>query len=165
MADKLSSLITNSDASPATKNTSYLEGGLLCESVALMESDAADSDGQVYRMFRVPANIRVSQLLFMNDAIANGTSFGVGVYDVPTVNAGAVIDIDCFLSAVTFASARAQWTDLTHESADNVVDNVNKRLWEVAGLSADPQKLVDICLVGGTVGDGGTIAMALRYVK
>ena len=116
-------------------------------------------------MVRVSSSARISQILVANDAITVGTSYDFGVYDVAAVNSGAVVDADAFLSAVDMSSARAQLVDLTHESASNPIENIEKRLWELLGLSADPFKEYDLAFTANTVGtSAGTISMVVRYV-
>lgn len=159
-----STLVTNADASPAVMTANVIAGAVVKESVATREIAAADDDTSVYRFTRIASGARVSQLLFANDAITGGTSFDCGLYDI-AANGGAVVDADLFLSEVDFSSARAQWTDLTHESASNDIADVEKVVWQLLGLTSDPQKQYDVCLTGNTVGSGaGTISLTCRYV-
>lgn len=164
VANTKSTAITNADAQPSVANSPYLENGLIRESVATVEVAAADDDGSVFRMFRVPSNARISQIMFANDAITGGTAYDVGVYQT-AANGGAAVDDDLFLSAVDFSSARAQYTDLAFESASRDVSEAEQRLWELLGLSADPHREYDICMTGDTVGTAaGTISGLIRYV-
>lgn len=166
VANTKSTVITNADASPRTPNSSYLEHGKIRECVATVEVAAADDDTSVYRMVRIPSGARISQILVANDAITAGTSYDLGVYK-NAGDGGAVVNVDQFLSAVDMSSARAQFTDLTHESADFDIDKVEKRIWEMTGiaLTADPFLEYDIAFTANTVGTAaGTISLIVRYV-
>ena len=165
VANSKSTVVSNADASPRTPNSSYLEHSSLKECIGTVAVAAADDDGSVYRMARVPSGARISQVLVANDAVTGGTSYDFGVYDTAAVNSGAVVDADVFLSAVDMSSARAQLTDLTHESAVNPIEYAEKRLWELLGLSADPFKEYDLAFTANTVGSAaGDLTVAVRYV-
>ena len=155
-----STIITNGDATPPALTGSFINGGRLQEQAAKVSVESADDNNSVYRMFRVPSNARVSQLLIKNDAITNGTDFNIGIYDTAE-NGGAVIDDNCFADAVDLSSANNVYTDLSQIDETNA----EKQIWELAGLSSDPRKLVDVCLTGIAVGSAqGDIAGLFRYV-
>ena len=161
VVNTLSNAITNADASPRVPNSSYIEGGILRASVATVEVAAADSDGSVYRFFRLPSGARIHKMMVFCDAITSGTSFDCGIYQT-AANGGAVVDADAYASAVDLSSAITTGTNIQFEARN--IDKIEKRVWEDAGLSADSYREYDICLTANTVGSAaGTISMLLEY--
>lgn len=151
-----STVITNSDATPPTLNDAVLNGRAR-HVAAAVEVSAADDDTSVYRMFRVHSSERVERLEVLNDAITSGTDYDLGLYRT-AADGGAVVDADLFASAVTMASARIPPLDLTFEALD--VAKIEKPIWELLGLSADPGVFYDVCFTGNTVGTAaGTISL------
>lgn len=128
--------------------------------VDTVEIAAADDDGSKYRLARLPANAVITSITIDNDAITGGTDFDLGVYDVPEVNSGAVIDADALADGADLSSAGSV-------SGLTAVDiaNKHKKLWEVAGIAEEANKLVDIVLTGNTVGTAaGTVSITVSYV-
>jgi len=169
--------ISNSDALPKVPNTNLTQGGMLREDVATLEVATTDTNTSTYRFVRLPSSARISNILIAHDAISGFADGSIGVYypavgAPPGVTAGAVVDADCFngTTATDFTTARRQWADLTHEvtagSGGFDVDEVRKKLWEIAGLSADPGCNLDIVITGNdvTTNGGGTISMLVRWV-
>ena len=164
VANTKSNIVTNADAEPYAASAALISHGRLREQVATVAVAAADDDNSVYRLFRVPSNIRVSELLVLNDAITGGTSYDLGVYDIDGVNQAAVVDADLFASAVTMASARTAPLDVTHESGQWPIEEAEQALWEALGLASDPDKMYDIALTANTVGSAaGDITVKIRY--
>jgi hypothetical protein len=158
--NRKSNIVGGLDASPATRENSDVFEGRIQQQAQFIESEAADDDGSIYRLFRVPSNARLSSLKQTNDVIANGTDYDWGVYQT-LKNGGAVLagGVALLAAAVDNSSARLQPAELlTIDPAD-----AEKPLWALLGLSADPSIEYDICATGNTVGDGGTIAAELQY--
>lgn len=163
VANTKSTAITNADSTqPHTPVPSYLGGpGLRC-SIGILEVAAADDNGSVYRMVRLPSGAVVTRIEVLNDAITAGTSYDLGVYET-AANGGAVADADVFATAIDMSSARALPFDAMFEVQD--IDKSEKRLWEHLGLSADPFKLYDLCYTANTVGSAaGTLVMRVYWV-
>ncbi len=163
VANTKSTVITNADATPRVANSSYLEHAKLRVCVATVETAAADDNGSVYRMCRVPSGARIHRIQVANDAITAGTDYDIGIYK-NAADGGAVVDADAFASAVDLSSALPM-TDYTFEAQN--IDKIEKRMFEMAGvaLSADPGLEYDICLTGNVVGSAAvTISMRVEYV-
>lgn len=127
-----------------------------------VEVAAADSDGSVYRLARVPSNAVLVDVRVNNDAITGGTDYDLGFYDTPEINGGAVIDKDNLLDGVDLSSASAG--EGTFGMTAVVIENRHKQVWQLAGLSSDPKKLIDIALTGNTVGTAaGTLTLIVQY--
>lgn len=164
-----STAVTNGDAAQQTSNPQRIQGGRLREDIGVLEAVSGDSIGSVYRMVRVKSGVRISQILLSCDAITTCAG-DVGIYDIPSVNSGAVIDADFFGSAVSLASALVN-SDVTHEAdaadagAGFGLADIEKPLWQALGLSADPNKLYDIAItLTAAAGSAGTVGLKARYV-
>lgn len=163
VANTKSTIVTNHDASPVDLTAAYLFHGRVRSQRGFVEVAAADDDTSVYRLFRVWSGWLIDDILIANDAITAGTVFDLGVYDV-SANGGAAVDADFFATNVDLSSASA-FRSLLLEATATDLDKVEKRLWELLGLSSDPQKFYDIALTGDTVGTAaGTIAGKLSYL-
>jgi hypothetical protein len=108
-------------------------------------------------------------VLISCDAITSAAA-DVGVYDIPAVNSGAVIDVDFFASAQSIATAISH-TDITHEAdpadagAGYGQGDVEKPLWQALGLTADPGKYYDIvATLTAAATATGTLALKVQYV-
>ena len=166
IANTKSTAVANRDASPRVPSPAHLVRGPLFEAVGTVEIAAADDDTSVYRMARLRSSDRVSQLTVFNDVITGGTAFELGLYRTAD-DGGAVVDADLFASAISLASAPtvpAAGTDVTFESAATDIAKIEKRLWELLGLSADPQVDYDVAFTGSTVGTAaGTVSLRVRF--
>lgn len=164
-ANTLCNNVTNLDATPPVALNKRLFGGVLKEQVGTVEIAAADDDTSVYRVGRVHTSWRISNILRYNDAITTGTDYDVGLYDI-AANGGAVVNINCFADAISLASASVTGTNDLYEAGSDVgVEDIEQSVWEMAGLSSDPNKFVDLCYTGVTVGSGaGTLSVKIQYV-
>lgn len=156
-----STVITNADASPAVINSAQIANGRVRHMRGKAAVDASASIGSTYRLMRVKSNDLVHQLLLHCTAITSAAG-DIGIYRT-AADGGAVVDADLFASAQSLASALAG-TDVTRESNVITVANMEKPLWELAGLSADPQVEYDIVVTltaaataAGTLGLAGLI--------
>lgn len=159
-----STAVTNADAVPAKPSPLHISDGRVYERVGTVEVAAADTDDSVYRMVRVHSSERVSQIDLFNDAITSGSVYDLGLWDTAE-NGGAVVSQELWASDVTMVSARATPTELTYEATATNIDKIEKRLWELLALTADPNKYYDIAFKATTVGSGaGTISLRVRVV-
>lgn len=158
--------VTNLDATPAVMNSVQLIGGILKEQVGTVEIAAADDNNSVYRVGRVHSSWRISDIIRYNDAITSGADYDVGLYDT-AANGGAVININCFADAVSLTSASLTGTRDIYETGSDVgVEDIEQQVWQMAGLTEDPGKFMDVCYTGVTVGSGaGTLSVKIRYVE
>lgn len=160
-----SNLVTNLDATPRVANPLYLMGGVLREQVATVEIAAGDDANSIFRVARLHSSWRLSELTYFCDAITSGTDYNVGFYDTAE-NGGAVILESAISDAVSLATGIVIGTQAMYEAGSgNGVEDIEKRVWEMAGLSSDPGKFVDVCFKGITPGSGaGTLSVRTRYV-
>lgn len=162
-----SAVITNRDSTPQVKSNSTLDAGLMRESAGKVEVTAADTSTSKYILCQVPSNARISQLLIYSDDMGTATAADFGIYQT-TENGGAVVDVDCFASALSLNGGALNGVDITYEAAATGVadpDAVEKPLWQVLALSADPKRMYDLVATLTTTSDvGGTLSVKLRYV-
>lgn len=152
-----STSITGFDDAPRSSVPMYKHKAPLLISRETAEVAAGDDDTSVYRMIRLPSNAVIKELNILNDAIAGGTAYDLGVYQT-NENGGAVVNVDVFSSDISMVTARTLPLNAMYESAEVAIENGGKRLWEVLGLSADPNRQYDLCFTGDTVGTGaGTL--------
>lgn len=163
VANTKSTHITNADASPPVLTNSYIAKGAVCSTVGTVETLAADDASSVYRLVRMPSNAKPLSLLLGTDAITGATQADVGVYQTAG-NGGAVVDADFFATDVDISTAATVFTEVMLEATVTDISKVEKRLWELLGLSADPMRDYDICVTVNDVTAAGTISMKALYV-
>lgn len=155
-----STAITTADAAPPTANQVPLRlaNHRVRSAIGVAAVDAAASIGSTYRLCRVSSSDQLANLFLSCTAITSAAA-DVGLYDIPTVNAGAAVDVDLFASAQSIASALAN-TDVLRESTTITVANLDKQLWQLLGLTADPRKQYDIALtLTAAATAAGTVAL------
>jgi hypothetical protein len=164
VVDTKSTAITRQEAAPKQKVPAYLAGGVVREFVATVEVANGDSIASILRMVSVHSSWRVSDVELLCDAITSAAA-DIGLYDTFD-NGAAVVDADFFASAQSIASALVIGTRVQHESAVVGVEDIEKRLWEALGLTADPGKFYDICLtLTAAATAAGTVSLKVRAVE
>jgi hypothetical protein len=161
--------VTNGDASSQTVNALKIDGGRIRGRVGTVEAANGDSIGSTYRVARVKSGDRISRVLLSCDAITTCAG-DVGIYDIASVNSGAVVDADFFASAQSLAAALVN-SDITHEAdaadagAGFGLADVEKPLWQALGLASDPGKQYDVVVtLTAAAASAGTIAIKVEYV-
>lgn len=162
-----SQLITNREATPRVFNSPQNGGeGVLHEAFGYLAAvPAALSITSVVRLVEVPSNARIVSVVGRAGAQGAG-KFDVGIYQT-NANGGAVVDADLFASAWDLASA-VKSTELLDESTEFTIAEMAKPLWEVLGLTADSNRMYDVCatVVTTDVTTGTTgISVAVRYAR
>lgn len=149
-----------------SENVTALEAGTVITSIGdnmivdkvAVPTTSMDDVGDIILMGPFRSSDRIVRLGFMNDALAaSGLAYNVGVYYSGIggnqkklgKTSGTVVDADNIGTAVAFSTARVVLGDLRFE-ADDIV-NINKELWEVAGLTSDPGGVLYIGLTCSTV--------------
>lgn len=158
VANTKSDSITAFDAVVRSTVDGIKHSGILRRSVDSAEVAAADDDNSVYRILRLPSNACIKELNILNDAITSGTVYHLGVYQT-AANGGAVVDADVFASTISMATARTMPLNAMFEAGLDIA-NWDIRLWQLLGLSSDPQRDYDICFTAATVGSAaGTLCL------
>lgn len=160
-----STYVTNLDATPVILNPGYTGHGRLREMCSIFDITNADSVGSIVRILRVWSSWRVSELLLDSPDIGTTTVADFGLYDISATNAGAVVSVAFFASAIVLNAGPLVKTDITVESAVIATANRAKRIWEQLGLAADPQKFYDVSsTLTGAADATGTSLLRCRYV-
>lgn len=135
--------ITNADATPAVLNKANVDGGRERHKrgVAVAVLGAADV-GSTYRFFRIKSNDLVTRLLLDNIAFGGAAAMDIGLYKTAK-DGGAVVDADFFASAQAVVAAQRS-IDVLRESGVITVANMEKRVWELLGLTEDPNIDYDV---------------------
>lgn len=153
--------ISNADATPPILTNRAIAGGPKFVALGTVEVAAADDDGSVYRLVRVPSNAVLTSVVVFNDAITGGTAYHVGFYQTAG-NGGAVAEVDIIATSVNLTTASTVGVEVLFEDL-NIAD-IGKRVWEVIGLTSDPQRHYDLALNGATVGTAaGTISVRVEW--
>jgi hypothetical protein len=121
---------------------SYQIRGQAFNAVGKVEVANGDSIASILRVVTVPSCARIARLSLRCTAITSAAA-DIGLYLAPKFG-GAVASVALFASAQSIASALVPWTDITNESTTITPTLVERRLWEVLGLSADPVVEYDI---------------------
>lgn len=164
VANTKSTHITNADATPAVLTTGASgAGAIMREATGTVETLAADDANSVYRLCRIPSNARISSILLGTDAITGATAADVGLYQT-AANGGAVVDADFFATDVDISTAATVFTEVMLEATATDIAKCEMPLWQLIGLTADPQRSYDICVTVNDVTAAGTISMKVKYV-
>lgn len=137
--------ITNADATPAVLNKASVDGARERHKRGVATAVLAAADvGSTYRFFRVKSNDLVTKLVLDNVAFGGAAAMDIGLYKTAK-DGGAVVDADFFASAVSVVAAQRS-LDVLRESGVITVANMEKRIWELLGLTEDPG--IDYDVVG-----------------
>lgn len=151
----------NHKSATNTKNPTTATEGSARISSATIAVAAADDDGSLYYVLPVRSSWSIKHIWVYNDAITSGTDYDVGLYS--TASTPASVSAQAYGSAVSMASARTTSpADVLFEAKDII--NVNKKVWEDAGLSADSNVWYWLTLKANTVGTAaGDITLVVHY--
>lgn len=166
MADYLCASVSNADAKPRIPNDPTFDGGLVRQNVETIAKLAADTSGQVYRVFRVKSNIRLASFTTINDALSGDTSWKIGVYRTPG-DGGAVVAVGSIAGSFSLAAATGATDRLFTGSGATSAANIKQPVWQQAGMAADPGGELDLCLTGVTLGGtaAGNITCRMQWVN
>lgn len=167
IVNRSSPAIAQRDGIPSQTNSTLaptkLASGRVKESIGAITLASGDSTGSVLRLFAVHSSWRVSALLLSCTAITTSAA-DIGLYDMPTRNAGAVVDADFFASAQSIASALDS-TSVLRESTLITVDKLEWPVWRLLGLAADPGVWYDVAAtLTADAGSAGTIALKGHFI-
>lgn len=158
-----SGIITNRDAVPKVASAGPLIAGMQRGFSATLESVNGDSIGSIYILGPIPSNAYDIQIELWSDDIGTTAAADFGLYKA-TADGGTVVDADFFGSAVSLSGGAVAGTRIEHESAVYDVANVEKPLWQAAGLSADSGLVYDLAATLTAASDAaGTLSVKVRY--
>lgn len=135
-----SSLITARDS--GGKSTLSTGPRRLYNQADTVEVTSGDSIGSKFILGSVPSSASMRELVVLCDAITAAAA-DVGLYRT-TQDGGAVVNANLFGSAVSLATAITTGTNILHASGVLDIANLAKPLWQILGLSTDPQVMYDV---------------------
>jgi hypothetical protein len=145
-----STAVTNAEKVPKTLSTPNISRGKLHQSVGVVAVGAADSIASAYRLCRVLSGDRIATLALFCTAITSAAA-NIGLYE--TLDNGGLPPITPTLTGTQAASVLAAAQSLaTALNGVNItysvttLANMEKRVWELLGLTADPGKSYDLVL-------------------
>jgi hypothetical protein len=165
MANVNSTWIGNAVASPVVLTDANKSVGVVKNAKSVATVVAAQPSGDTIRMVRVPSNARIDAVLLTTGDATTAGNINIGVWQT-VENGGAVVDADLFASALALTGGPFTRSDQTWESGEYTYAESCLPLWQVLGLTADPNREYDIVLQVSTTGDGmgTTIVLEVLYV-
>jgi hypothetical protein len=152
--------VANLDAAPPVVNDVTIMGARVRSQVETVEVANGDSIGSTYRLGRIPSNATVLSIRLYCDAITSAAA-DIGLYQT-AANGGAVVDADVYGSAVSLASASTTGIEVAFEARN--VDKVRNKLWQDAGLAADPIRHYDlVATLTAAATATGTLSAVIQY--
>lgn len=142
------------------KNNFQLNGAKSRITVDTIAKATTDGDTSVFYLGApLPSNAVIHRIELDFDAITGATDVDLGFYE--TVSAGAAVIVkDCLLDGQSLASA-SKGVDAFTKPA---IENKHKQIFEIAGLAADPKKLMQTALTFNTAGSAaGDIRILIEY--
>jgi len=140
-------------------------GGDIVAFAGQFEKAAADSNGSIYRLFKVNKNMVPVRIDINCDAITGATDYDLGLYET-VENGGAVKDKDVFMASANLSAGKAIGSE-QNGLASLTVGNVGKQVYVLAGETGDTgSSEYDVALTADTAGTGaGTIAVRAIFAK
>lgn len=165
-------VLTNLDASPPKRATMGSGGeGRLTFIDGTLTATTGKTTGGTYAMVRVPSTARVKRVVACLDAAVTTFDADIGVYyptggPVPSgVANGTVILAALFASAVDLHAIVVP-TSYTDESTTYTAAKRLQPLWQAAGLTSDPNCMLDIVLTNTSTTSGAPIIyLAVEYAN
>lgn len=155
-----SARVTNADAASQTLDKVVVNHARVRRVCATIETANGDSIGSTYRMARVHSSWSIISIKLLCDAITSGAA-DVGLYQVASAG-GAVVDVDAYASAASIATASAVGIELAYEARD--VANLERQVWQDAGLTTDPARWYDLVLtLTAAAAAAGTVSLEVLY--
>lgn len=157
--------ITNITATPRVMNPAYQDGGRVRVKSAVCTAGIAVPDvGSTYRFFRVKSNDMIKSLVLDADSFGTGTTWDIGLYRVNADESITVRDADHFASAVAMATAQ-RGVDVLRESGVVPVVDSEKRVWEAAGYTVDPNCEFEVVATVAAQTITGTVAGSDAWLR
>lgn len=157
-----SKAITNRDATPRVINDAAYADIQIRQFIGAAAVANGDSVGSKYIMGQIPSNALVSSLFLNAPDIGTTTAADIGLYKT-TADGGAVVDADFFKAAQALNAG--PYTDVEVANG-NVISlaNSEKRVYELLGLTLDPNIKYDVVLtLTGAADAAGTVQLKCQY--
>jgi hypothetical protein len=163
MANVNTSLVANFVAVPQVLNPAQQLHGvkrIAQGSIALAAGDLSATD--TVMLAPIPSNASISSIKLVNDDLDTGSTItaDVGLYNTDL----SVVDADAYASAITAlrAAVAAPGTEVAFEERDH--NKTGQKVWQDAGLSADPGKVYFVGISFPAAGDtAGDLSFIIEY--
>lgn len=165
MATVNSTWITNLVATPLVLTSANESVGIVRRAKSAATVSATQASGDVVKLVRVPSNARIDCVRLTTADATTAGAINIGVWQTAE-NGAAVVDADLFASALALTGGPFERSDVTWESDEYTYAESCLPLWEVLGLSADPNRDYDIAAQVSTTFDaaGTTMVLEVDYV-
>ena len=182
MATAYSTELTSYEATPQVMVSPASAGGKVrvwSDTIAAATTDIDDDD--IIMMAEIPSNAKIKSIKLYNDDLDSGGSpalvTDVGIYNgnvkftdtdssATAYAAEGVIDRDCYGTVMTvLQGAVTAGTEVRYETLG--IETVGNFMWEDAGLTSDPGRMLRIALTIETVAAtaaAGDITMVVEYI-
>ena len=182
MATAYSTELTSFEATPQVMADSGSAGGKVrvwSDTIAAGTGDIDDND--IIMMAEIPSNAKIKSIKLYNDDLdSNGSPAlvtDVGIYNgnvkfndtdgsATAYAAEGVIDRDCYGTLMTtLQAANTAGVEVRYETLG--IETVGNFMWEDAGLTSDPGRMLRIALTIETVAAtaaAGDITMVVEYI-
>jgi hypothetical protein len=158
-----STQITNRDASPRVINNGRIVAGEVKRAVGNFAIANGDSVASKFIVCSVPSRAVMKSVQVSSPDIGTTTAADVGLYRT-TQDGGAVVDADFFASALSLSGGALAQSEVRFESGVVTIANIEKPIWEILGLSADPCVDYDVVLtLTGAADAAGTGLLEVEY--
>lgn len=146
-------------------NPGIISGGKILCIAGTFEVAAADDNGSIYKLAKLPANAIPLKCELNNDAITVGTDYDLGLYK----ENGVVADKDIFADGLDMSAAAAMSSEkngLVNLGGADPLAAIGKKLWELLGLSLPiDEGAYNLALTANVVGtSAGTISYRFYYI-
>jgi hypothetical protein len=149
-----SAFITNAIAVPRVLNNPHLRGPIR-EAIGYNGTvTAAAEAASKYFFFRVPSKARMSELLLTAADFTTAGAVDIGLWRTAE-DGGAVVDRDYFCSALAMTGGPFARSNQMLESGVNTIANSEQAIWQILGLTSDPNVEYDVIAYVTTAFDGG----------
>lgn len=163
-SDHYAALTANTTLLPNQVNSVAKKGSRVRYIRSELEFTGAFAINEVARMFDLKSSDRLIQLFLTTDDLGTVGSLNIGLYLSGSAHDGAVVDLDCFATAVLVTSAVAR-TDVLLESTTFAIETRGKELFRYAALTVDPVVQYDIAIVANAATDAaGTVVLEALYL-
>lgn len=158
-----STQITNRDAIPRVLSNGRVDGGRVQHARGVCAIANGDSVASKFIFCTIPSNAVPVSVRISAPDIGTTTAGDVGLYRT-TDDGGAVVDADFFASAQALNAGPYLKTELLYESGVVTHANGEKALWELLGLTSDPNREYDVVLTLTGAADGaGSVVLEVDY--
>jgi hypothetical protein len=157
---RVSTSITNATTNPPIVNGPPRNGARMRHLREVIASAATDDATSVYRFFRVKSSDTVVRVYLSAADATTAGAVNCGLYQT-VENGSAVVDADLFAAALDLAGGPYKNLDITFQSGEYTFAESMMPLWQAIGLTADPFREYDMCLVVSTTFNGGPTSILL----